>query len=174
MKKITIVCSLVFLTATLSAQGILERIDESNTWFKLGPNVALPLGDLGNITTFAAGVDLSVQFLETRSSGIGLKAGYLNYFGDGNLEDVGIIPLAVLYRYYPKSSGLFAGLEAGYALISNVPTIDGGAFFRPQLGIHTDHWNFFAYYDYIALEAVGISDLSSVGLAATYNIRFDK
>jgi hypothetical protein len=54
------------------------------------------------------GLDASLQFLETKASGIGIKSGDSNYFSaDKNLKDIGEIPLAIMYRYYPTSSGFF-------------------------------------------------------------------
>ena len=172
MKKYIFLFLIITSSTALQAQSILSRVNESNTWIKLGPNVALPMGDFGDATSLGLGLDLSVQFLETRSSGVGLKAGYINYFGKNNLDNVGVLPLAVMYRYYPESKGYFAGIEVGYAFLSNLGNFDGGAFVRPQVGFHTDDWNFFAYYDYINSSADGVSSLGAIGLAATYNIRF--
>ncbi len=152
------------------AQVDLSKVSKSNTWFKLGVNAGVPIGSFGNSSSFALGGDLSVQFLETKASGIGLKVGYLNYFGKDNADDIGVMPLAVLYRYYPESTGFFAGLEVGYALVNNMPLVENGIFARPHAGIHTDNWNFFAYFDYISTEE-GIDDLQAIGVGVTRNLR---
>lgn len=172
MKKYLIFLVFISSLSAVQAQSILSKVNENNTWIKFGPNVALPLGDLGDATSVGLGLDLSVQFLETRANGIGLKTGYINYFGKDDLEDVRVLPLALMYRYYPESSGYFAGIEVGYAFLNNIVDVDGGAFVRPQVGMHTDNWNSFAYYDFINIYEDGISNLGAIGLAATYNIRF--
>ena len=167
--------TLVLLALTISsltyAQVDVKNMNASNTWLKVGPNLALPLSTLAQTTTIGIGIDASLQFLETKANGIGVKAGYIHYLGKDNNEAVGVLPLAIMYRYYPESKGWFAGLELGYSFLSDFTAAENGIFVRPQAGLHFDHWNFFAYYDYISYNE-GSDNLSSVGLAATYNIRF--
>ncbi len=170
-KPLTIILTLLF-TVPLFAQVDLEKANSSNTWLKLGVNAAVPITDLASTQSFGLGLDASVQFLETKASGIGLKVGYINYFGKDKNDDIGVIPLAIMYRYYPESFGWFAGLEAGYAFITNFEASSGGIFVRPQLGLHYDTWNFFAYYDQIRTDESGL-DLQAIGVGATYNLRFD-
>ena len=162
-----LVCS--FYTA--QAQVDISKSDKSNTWLKIGVNTAVPISSFAETHSFGVGLDASVQFLETKASGIGLKAGYLNYFAKDSKSDVGVLPLAIMYRYYPTSQGWFAGLEVGYAFLSGYTGTTGGYFVRPQFGIHTDNFNYFAYYDIISIEEAGIPDLSAIGLGITYNLR---
>ena len=170
MKKAIILC-LSFVLVQLSTAQDLSKMNSSNTWLKAGINAGVPFGDLANTTSFGVGVDLSLQFLETKASGIGIKVGYLNYFGKDNFDDVSIIPLAILYRHYPESKGWFGGLEVGYGITNNVANTNGGIFVRPHAGIHTDHWNFFAYYDYVSTDDTAI-DPQTIGIGITRNIRF--
>lgn len=155
-----------------SAQVDINKANKSNTWLKLGINTALPIYDLNKTHKFGLGVDASVQFLETKASGIGLKAGYINYFAKSSNTNVGALPLAVMYRYYPESKGWFAGLEIGYAFLSGLEGTDGGYFIRPQFGLHYDNFNYFVYYDHIVIEEDGVADLMAIGLGVTYNVRF--
>lgn len=150
----------------------LKNVNSSNTWFKLGLNAGLPIGDLANSGKFAPGVDLSVQFLKTKAYGYGIKIGYTHFVPkETNQESFSAIPIAALFRFYPESIGLFAGLEAGYSFIQNVEGTSGGFSARPQIGWHTDNWNFFAYYDYISTEE-DVIDFQTIGLGATYNLRW--
>ncbi len=149
----------------------LKDLNSSNTWLKVGLNAGIPIGDISDVSSFTLGLDANVQFLRTKAYGIGLKAGYVHYFAKENFESFGMIPLAVLFRFYPKSSGIFFGLEAGYAFANNLDGFDGGAYFRPHIGWHTDSWNIFAYYDHIVGNDL-VGDIKTIGLGATYNIYF--
>lgn len=166
-------CLVVISISTYSnAQVDLNQADETNTWLKVGLNTAVPVSDFSRTNSFGFGVDVSLQFLETKSSGIGVKVGYLHYLGKGSNANVGILPLALMFRYYPESFGWFGGLELGYAFINGMDNTSGGIFVRPQLGLHYDFWNFFVYYDLIVTDESNVADLQSLGVGATYNIRF--
>lgn len=173
MKKLTLVLALCSFGLTAHSQVDLGKMSSSNTWFKFGVNAAIPLAELNKTNTVGLGLDLGLQFLETKASGIGLKVGYLHYFEKEGSKAVDIIPLAIMYRYYPKSVGLFLGLEAGYAFISGIPDKTGGIFGRPQVGLHYYDWNFFGYYDHIVIEK-SVTDIQALGIGITYNIRFNK
>jgi len=156
----------------VEAQIDIKKANVSNTWLKFGLNTALPISEFNSKNSFGLGLDLSIQFLETKASGIGLKAGYLNYFGRSTNGNVQAIPLALMFRYYPESKGWFAGFELGYAFLNGLQGTSGGYFARPQLGLHYDFWNYFAYYDLIITEETNVLDLSAIGLGITYNLRF--
>ncbi|MFT4522583.1 MAG: hypothetical protein ACI8ZN_001533 [Bacteroidia bacterium] len=98
--------------------------------------------------------------------------GDVNYFAKESNTDVGVLPIAIIYRYYPESVGWFAGLELGYAFLSGLDGTTGGYFVRPQIGLHYDYWNFFGYYDQIKVEEAGVQNIHAIGLGITYNIRF--
>ena len=95
--KYTVVTITIIITSflTADAQVDISKADKSNTWFKVGLNTALPITDLSETHNFGKGADISLQFLETKASGIGVKAGYLNYFSKSAKSDVGALP-----RYY--------------------------------------------------------------------------
>jgi hypothetical protein len=170
MKKALIV--LFLLASEIGfAQVDLSKVNKDNTWLKLGVNVGLPIADLKASHGYVVGLDASVQFLETKASGIGLKAGLLNYTGKDLVENIVVIPLAVLYRHYPESTGFFAGLEAGYGLINNFPGTEGGIYVRPHAGLHTDNWNFLLYYDHVTTEE-NVANIQAIGVGVLYNLRF--
>ena len=170
---------LIILTLSFCAQAQdisvkdLKNINGSNTWFKIGINLGLPVSDLANVSSFAPGVDLSVQYLKTKAYGYGLKVGYTHYTAkNASDEDFSAIPLALLFRFYPETTGFFGGLEVGYAFINNLAGTSGGVMARPQIGYHTDNWNFFVYYDHTVTEETVI-DLQTLGLGLTYNLRWN-
>lgn len=176
MKKLNVLILTILFSFQLNAQDIgiddLKNVDGSNTWFKIGVNAGLPIGDLASISSFAPGIDLNVQYLKTKAYGYGIKIGYTHYIAkDPIKEDFSAIPIAALFRFYPESVGLFGGLELGYAFINNLPGTNGGVVARPQLGYHTNDWNYFAYYDYISTEETVI-DFQTIGIGLTYNLRW--
>lgn len=127
----------------MSQSPDLSKVSSKNTWFKVGINAGVPLQPTNS--SFILGLDAGIQFLETKASGIGIKSGYSNYFSaDKNLKDIGEIPLAIMYRYYPTSSGFFTGLDIGYSFIVHSPNTRGGFMVRPQAGYHGYNWNLFA------------------------------
>lgn len=149
----------------------IQDLNSSNTWLKVGLNTGVPIATTNNSSSFTLGLDVSAQFIRTTVFGIGLKTGYIHYFGKDNNDDFGIIPLAVMFRYYPKTSGLFVGLELGYAYVNNLSGLKGGAFVRPSIGWHNDYWNIFGYYDRVIGNDM-VDDIQTIGLGLTYNIYF--
>ncbi len=170
--KYSLIAVLVSACFISQAQVDFKKADKSNTWLKIGVNTALPILALGETHKVGLGLDASIQFLETKASGIGAKVGYVNYFAKGTQDDIGVLPLAIMWRYYPESAGWFAGLELGYAFVNGLDGTSGGYFARPQVGLHFDYWNFFGYYDHIVIDESTVDDLQAIGIGVTYNVRF--
>jgi hypothetical protein len=151
----------------------LSKVSSKNTWVKAGINAGAPLQPTNS--TFILGLDASVQFLETKASGIGIKSGISNYFAeDKNAKDLVEIPLAIMYRYYPTSTGFFSGLDVGYSFLLNAPNTKGGFMGRPHIGYHSNNWNIFAYANLILTEDANNESITSIGLSFTRNFRFKK
>lgn len=153
----------------------LEDINEDNSWLKLGVNLGLPVGDIADFSSFALGLDVAGQFMRTDNFGLGIASGYTNYFKKSDVagaNDFGVIPLGVMFRYYPHPEGIFVGADLGYSFFTGSGVSEsGGAYVRPQVGYHNYDWNVFGYYNHI-LVSDPFSDVQSVGVAVTYNIRF--
>ncbi len=148
----------------------LSKVSSDNTWFKVGVNAGVPLQP--TTSSFILGLDASLQFLETKASGIGIKSGYSNYFSsDANVADFGEIPLAIMYRFYPTSTGFFTGIDAGYSVIVNSPNTNGGFMGRPHAGYHGNNWNIFAYYNIVLIQEANQENIQSLGISVTRNIR---
>ncbi len=161
---------LVMTTNAMSQNPDLSKVSTENTWFKVGINAGVPLQPTNS--SFVLGLDASLQFLETRASGIGIKSGYSNYFSsDENLNDIGEIPLAIMYRFYPATSGFFSGLDVGYSFITNSPNTSGGFMGRPHAGYHGYNWNIFAYYNIVLIQEDNQENIQSLGISVTRNIR---
>ena len=172
IQKLAIIGLLVGISYSGFSQNVdINELNSSNTWLKVGLNAGVPISETSNSSSFTLGLDVSAQFIRTKAFGIGLKTGYVNYFGKDNNDDFGIIPLAVMFRFYPETSGIFLGLELGYAFVNNLPGLEGGTFVRPNIGWHNDYWNIFGYYDRVIGNNI-VDDIQSVGLGVTYNIYF--
>lgn len=171
MKFIIIsVLSLLITNNAMSQDVDLSKVSSKNTWFKVGLNAGVPLPPTNS--SFILGLDASLQFLETKSSGIGIKSGFSYYFSaDNTLEDIGEIPLAIMYRFYPSSTGFFMGVDIGYSFIINAPNTIGGFMGRPHAGYHGKNWNIFAYYNLVLIQEANNDHIQSVGVSVTRNIR---
>lgn len=176
MKKILLSFALTMAVFATYAQATrdIEDINEDNSWLKLGLNLGVPVGDIGDYSSFAFGLDVAAQFMRTDNFGLGVVSGYTNYFKDSEVvgaQDFGAIPLGVMFRYYPQPSGFFIGTDTGYTFLTGDIASDGGFYIRPQIGYHNYDWNIFAFYNQV-FTSDPAADIQSIGVAATYNIRF--
>lgn len=167
MRKISIVIG-VLVGAVLTNAQTKREISGTNSWLKLGVVAGVPVSNTSDYSTVSAGVDLRGQYLLNPNVGIGLTTGYNHFFGKDNVEDLNVIPVGAMVRYYPKSKGLFLGTDLGYSFVTN-SGVDGGFYLRPQIGYHNSDWNFYGYYDHIF---TNYNDVQSVGLGASYNLKF--
>lgn len=175
MKKSLVLFAAAYLFAAhVNAQSTTTTITAKNSWLKLGANIGVPIGDVADVSSFTAGIELKGQILETSYLGIGLTTGYNRFFGKDGFDGFGIIPLGAFIRYYPASKGFFVGTDAGYGFVTGVSGAKGGFNIKPQLGYHNYSWNVFGYYDGILRSTTNGGTISSVGIGASYNIRFNK
>lgn len=167
MKKIGLMIALFVGMAFVNAQ-------QGTNWLKLGLHAGIPVGDVSDSHSFMAGLDAKYQFLDFNSFGLGFATGYSHYFGKEltsvggttiTAEDYGLIPLAVLLRYYPTQS-FFIGTDLGYGIATGSGS-DGGFYFRPEIGWHNEDWNVFGFYQGVAANGANIG---AVGIGVNYNI----
>lgn len=138
--------------------------------------------------TANVGLDVAYQNLVTPHVGLGVATGYNHFFGkeNGSVKNnsFGVVPVAGLVRYYPKSEGFYLGTDLGYGIITGADkvasnsTVDmpsGGLYLKPELGWHNKQWNVFAHYTKVFTGDAGrIGDqkfnAGSVGLGVAYNL----
>lgn len=170
MKKLVLLLSLFTFGIFYAQENRDTEITPNNSWFKLGLNAGLPVGDTSDFVSFTAGLDVRAQYLVNPHIGIGVASGYNHFFGENDFDDFGLIPLAAFGRYYFNESGWFIGLDLGYGFLTNIEDTSGGLYLNPHFGYNTYDWNFYLFYQYTdtGLE----TDIQSVGLGITYNIRF--
>ncbi|MDG4945664.1 hypothetical protein NMK71_04490 [Weeksellaceae bacterium KMM 9713] len=167
MRKLSVLFMLLIGFAFTNAQS------EGSNWLKVGIHAGIPVGDAGDFSSFALGVDAKYQFLDLESFGIGVATGYTNYFGKEmdiagykvDMDDFGVVPVAALFRYYPTQN-FFVGADLGYGFLVGDNVDGGGFYYRPEVGYHNNDWNIFAYY-------AGVSDNGSIanaGVGVNYNL----
>lgn len=163
MKKIVLL-----VVAITSFTMVKAQVGEGTNWLKMGIHGGLPVGDMSDISSFALGADLKYQFLDADSFAIGVSTGYTHYFGKdfGLVEasDMGIIPLAGLFRFYPTEN-FFLGTDIGYGFLTEGD--EGGFYYRPEIGYHDDEWNIYGYYQSVATDGI---EPTSIGIGINYNI----
>jgi hypothetical protein len=119
MKKLLLLSAIVVSTMTLSAQ-------EAN----IGLSGALPIGDVGDITTFGLNLDANYLWEVSEQFDLGVAAGYHYYFGED--IDFGFLPIAAAARFN-ASEDFTIGADVGYALGINPDGNDGGFYYAPKI-----------------------------------------
>ena len=179
----------ILVASFANAQETAQPLSMKNM-LKVGINggVALPSENASAVL----GLDVSYQNLVTPGFGLGVATGYSHYFGQENdgldNNDFGVVPLAAMFRYYPKNTGVYLGTDLGYGFIvgddqvasnSAVTRPDGGLYLKPEIGYHNDNWNFSIHYQKTFTDDksdIGTQkyNAGSLGLGIGYNIPLGK
>lgn len=80
MKKLFLLTALVVFGLTANAQD--DSGSASNGGFKAGINLALPVGDAGDVSTFSIALDLAYLWEMSEQFDLGIATGFSNAFGD--------------------------------------------------------------------------------------------
>ena len=130
MKKLLLIVAVALLSVTaVQAQG----------QFRAGISGGLPIGDAGDLATFAIAVDLGYLFEISDKVDVGATTGYSHSFGDTvdlpfigqiDIEDVQFIPIAASGRFEVATNFSLGG-DVGYALGVNDGN-DGGFYYAPR------------------------------------------
>lgn len=185
MFKQTILAAGILTAGLVSAQNA-----QMNNMIKVGANVGLAV-PADNLSA-AVGVDVAYQNLVTPGFGLGIATGYTHYFGKDNNgydnNDVGVVPVAALFRVYPKQTGFYFGADLGYGFLvgddkvagnSATDRPDGGFYLKPEIGYHNINWNFFVQYQKVFTGSTGNMtnqdyNVGSIGAGFSYNIPLGK
>jgi hypothetical protein len=188
MFKQTILAAGILAAGLVSAQSA-----QMNNMIKVGATAGIAVPS-DNVSA-AVGVDVAYQNLITPGFGLGIATGYTHYFGKDNNgysnNDVGVVPVAALFRVYPKQTGFYFGADLGYGFLvgdekvatnSTVNRPDGGFYLKPEIGYHNQYWNFFVQYQKvfagsngdIASPASQDYNVGSIGAGFSYNIPLGK
>ena len=125
----------LFLVAVLALVGFTATAQDG---FRAGISGGLPIGDAGDLSTFAIAVDLGYLFEISDGFDAGVTTGYSHSFGDEidilgttiELDDVQFIPLAASGRFQVAPS-FTLGADLGYAIGVNDGN-DGGFYYSPR------------------------------------------
>lgn len=128
------------------------------TNFNIGAHAGIPMGDIEDISSFEAGVDLAYRFTFVDIVEVGPLVGYHHYFGEDEFDDLNYLPIAASGRLgLPQS--FFAGFDLGYA-IALEDSVDGGLFYRPQVGYQFLNFGLILSYSGIAEDELDIGALT--------------
>ncbi|MFN3909135.1 MAG: hypothetical protein ACK4JX_08900 [Flavobacterium sp.] len=161
MKKLLFAAFAVLAFGAVNAQG-----------FKGGVHVGLPIGDAGDLYSFAAGVDLSYTWEVADNFTAGVTTGYSMFFGKSvdfgfgsfDVESAGFIPLAGTASY-KVSDNIFLGADLGYALGVAPTGNDGGFLYYPKVGYAADKFDVYAGYRGISVTG---GSINSINLGFSY------
>ena len=135
--------------------------------FNVGISGGIPVGDAGDLTTFAMAIDLGYILEITEEFEAGPMVGFQHFFGDSTtiagfkveLDDVSFIPVGGTANYYFGDFGV--SLDLGYA-IGVSDGNDGGFYWAPgaQYGV-TDLISIIVDYRNIIADGATWSNISA-------------
>ena len=149
MKKLLLTVLLIFL-------GMSPAMAQND--IKLGVHGGAPLGDADDISSFALSADVAYLFDPIGILEVGPLVGYSHFFGDEDFDDLQFIPVAASGRVSLPQL-FFVGVDLGYAFGLD-DTVDGGFYYRPQIGYNFLNFAFVLSYSGITDENVTISSLN--------------
>ncbi len=129
MRKLLFIIAIAFISSlSMNAQG-----------FRAGVNLGLPIGDIGDFSSFNVGVDLQYLWEVNDGVEVGVTTGYSHFFGKEidilgttvKVDDVQFIPIAATGSIN-LSDEFSLGADIGYALGVNTGN-DGGFYYRPKV-----------------------------------------
>lgn len=166
MKKLFLLSVLAVFGFTVNAQD--SSSSASGGSFKVGANLALPIGDAGDVSTISIGLDAAYLFGISEQFDLGPAIGFTNAIMDSDfdyLDDVQFLPIAAAGRYNINSN-MYVGADIGYAIGINDGN-DGGFYYRPRFGYNfTDLIGVNASYTGISADG---GDWSTIGIGVEFS-----
>jgi hypothetical protein len=160
----------LILILLIAASHYGKAQDKTGFHIAAGPRVALPVSDLGDLTTFGIGGEVQLEYRFIQKLSAIVSSGYTSFIGEEfagyKFQNVSYIPVLGGFRYYPLYHA-FIGAKAGYGVLSSGGTSAGAFNFEPHVGYNSKYIQ--AYISYNSLSAKGIDD-SHVGLTILYKI----
>src|SRR5258705_7609988 len=126
------------LLITILFIGFLGANAQSDFKFGVGPNIGIPIGDAGDISSLTIGIEVQGELnFNDKASGI-ITTGYTHFIGKdyfGVKLSYGAIPILIGGRVYP-SEQFFIGGQIGYGFFTGDAS-SGGFAYKPQVGYNT-------------------------------------
>ena len=165
MKKLILSAVALFAFGFANAQ-------EMDGGFQVGIHVGLPMGDVKDLTSFNAGLDLAYMWPAGEGFEIGAATGYDSWFAKDyeafgvtiKGEDAGFIPLAGALKY-SVTENFFVGADLGYAFYVGDGDANGGFYYQPKVGYQMAEVDVFVGYKGISVDG---GTFSAVTLGAAY------
>ena len=171
----------LFLTGALALFGLMSA-QKTDSGFRLGVNVGLPVGDFNQTHSFTAGADVAYLYPLAENFRLGVATGYSHYFGkktkldlwflgpkEIKVPDLGVIPVAATGEYTFGGSNVFLGVDLGYAFFTekDLKNENGSFYYQPKLGYSFDkrHDLYFSYKGFTRNNA----NAGSINLGYAYN-----
>ena len=163
----------LFLVGAVALFGAMN----AQTGFKAGAHIGMPLGDLGEATSFNFGVDLAYLYPVAENVKIGATTGYTYFTGKDQTvtvmgqtmtfknEGFGLIPLAgvLQYNFTPQ---VYIGTDLGMIF----STAEGGGssfYYQPKLGYEFGNTDV-----YLGYKGWSESGMSASTLALGFGYKF--
>lgn len=166
MKKVILSAIALFAFGFANAQ-------DSDGGFQVGIHLGLPMGDIKDLSSFNAGLDLGYMWPAGEGFEIGVATGYDNFFAKDyeafgvtiKGEDAAFIPLAGALKY-SVTENFFVGADLGYAFYAGSEDgAEGGFYYQPKVGYQMSEVDVFVGYKGISSSGV---TFSAVTLGAAY------
>jgi hypothetical protein len=104
----------------------------------IGPDAGFPVGSLSDTHKWNLGGSVQADFPIATGLDVTANAGFNNFFGKDNVNDISLIPVKAGLKYFPVENFYIQG-EAGASFIANKDKIgatESTAFtYAPQIGV---------------------------------------
>ena len=163
MRKLLLVIAVALFSFSANAQS----------GFSLGANVALPVGNASNVSSFAIGADVTYMFTSGEEFNYGLASGYHLFLGKtiaGTKTNYSFLPIAAAGRY-TASESFVVGADLGYAIGMSPTGNDGGFYYRPMVGYNIgENMQLNAFYSGVSnngtFSSLGVGIMFEIGRAS--------
>lgn len=147
---------LLFMAAMIAASfNTFAQESGSKMKFQVGINAALPIGDLADVSSFGAGVDIQGQYSFSDNVAGTLDAGYTGLFGKDNFKMSTLIPVRAGVRISTESNFFFTG-KVGVGFFKQGKWEAGGITIEPD-GVTTFAYSVGAGYKLSEKMDLGLS-----------------
>lgn len=134
---------------------------------KLGGNLAIPVGELGNYSSIGLQANFSYLFTIEGNLQAGPSAELFYYNTKKRYKDFWVLPLGGEARY--NINDFFVGINLGYGVGIAPKGNDGGFYYRPKIGYHLGNPDMALIFSYSGLSSSG-ENASSInfGIEVTF------
>ena len=135
--------------------------------FKAGLNVGIPTGDVSDGYNLQVGADVAYMFEVADQLTVGPMLGYMNFFPEDSdfIDNLQFLPIAASGRY-GLTEAFFLGADLGYG-VGITDGVDGGFYYRPQVGYDFGLIGLIASYSGVSLDG---GSASSINLGVEFGL----